>query len=388
MTDFKSNIWKFYLLNFFVSFEIVAGIFVLFLLANHLTLVQVMFLETLFVVSLFVMEVPSGVFADLYGLKTTFGLASLLLALGWAGYGLSHSFFTFFLSNFSLAAGYALWSGADSAFVYDTLKEIKHVDKFKKIMGRTRTFAMLAIGVSSVIGGFLAELLGFRPLYFIGATFIFLGFFIVLSLKEPKPYQKIVDKNFLVHLKQGLNIVRQNSKIKKYMIYFSFLGAFGLILFPLFQPYLQQGDIPVRFIGLSVGAYFLFMGLGYIVAEPISKLFKKEKLLLLLILLITVLVFLGISWLNVLIGLFLILLLSFMKSIADLVIGHTINDSIDSEHRATVISIKNMGQRFVYAIIAPFVGYFIDIFSLKEAFLMMGILLGVFWIYNLFLFRK
>ena len=121
----NANIWKFYITRIIGNFEFITAIFVLYLLANNLTMTEVLILQSFFTILIFLLEVPSGVIADLFGLKRTLIISELCIIIGFILYGLFSTFATFMIAEFFVALGWALYSGADSAFIYDTLKQMK-----------------------------------------------------------------------------------------------------------------------------------------------------------------------------------------------------------------------------------------------------------------------
>ena len=74
--DYSSNIWKFYAYKILVSLQISVPIYVLFLLDNNLTMTQVMILQTINTILVLLFELPSGIFADYIGRKTSLITAS------------------------------------------------------------------------------------------------------------------------------------------------------------------------------------------------------------------------------------------------------------------------------------------------------------------------
>ena len=63
---YANNIWKFYLFKIAGALELTIAIYVLFLLANNLSITQVMILETIFMCLILLFEIPSGIFADFF----------------------------------------------------------------------------------------------------------------------------------------------------------------------------------------------------------------------------------------------------------------------------------------------------------------------------------
>lgn len=61
MQSYKSNIWKMYLLNFLGSLFFAAGVLVPFFTQwGKISYMQIMALQTIFVISIFALEIPTG----------------------------------------------------------------------------------------------------------------------------------------------------------------------------------------------------------------------------------------------------------------------------------------------------------------------------------------
>jgi len=130
--DFSKNIKKYYLFKFFTEFMLVTPVVVLFWQANGLNLMQIMFLQSIFAFATFALEVPTGVIADKISRKLSLILGAITLIIGTLVYTLSNNFYQFALAEIIWGFGVCFFSGADSAFIYDSLKEIKKQDNFKK----------------------------------------------------------------------------------------------------------------------------------------------------------------------------------------------------------------------------------------------------------------
>ena len=131
----KRNIWKIYLFNIFSSLTFFVPIIVLFWQDNGLNLTQIMILQSLFALAIVILEVPTGYFADIVGRKRSLILASFFLTIGVFVYSIGHNFYQFLIAEILWAFGVSLISGTDSAFIYDTLKDLKQEKLYKKIVG-------------------------------------------------------------------------------------------------------------------------------------------------------------------------------------------------------------------------------------------------------------
>ena len=117
----RSNIWKLYLIKIAKWFMLYMPYIVPFYTNNNLDMHQIMVLQAVYSVSIVVLEIPSGYFADVIGRRRTLILGTLLGAIGFAIYSFSYAFLGFLLAELVLGFGTSFVSGADSALLYDSL---------------------------------------------------------------------------------------------------------------------------------------------------------------------------------------------------------------------------------------------------------------------------
>lgn len=384
--DYASNIWKYYLFIFFGRIELTVSIFVLFFLANNLNMTQIMILETIFTVTIFFLEIPSGTFADKMGRKTSLVLSNLSLCISFIIFGLGNSFFIFMIAQIFGALFWVLKSGADSAFIYDSLKEMKREKEYGKIFGIGSSIWMFTLAGLSIISTFLSTYLGYRILFFISAGFFFIGSLIALTFKEPPIHKHLQESNYFQHTKKAIQFSYNNKIVRNLIIYYGLFAALGHLTYFLIQPYYDYSALPINILGIAMACYFLFAGVGNILAPNIIKRFTENKLLFSLLFFGSI-SFIAIYLFPPIIAIVFISLMSFLSGIRDIFIEQAINQHTDSHHRATVISVKGMSKSLMYAIFAPLIGLFTDIYSPAIAFLMMGIGMFIFLIYISFLFK-
>lgn len=382
---YNANIWKFYLYKVFTSLQITVPIYVLFLLANNLSMTQVMLLQSFYTFLIFFFEIPSGVFADLYGRKNSLILSSIFLTFAFITFGFGRMYIIFFLAAFLWAISQSLKSGADTAILFDSLKIIDKTNLFTRYNGRSNSLEMLTLGISAVIGGVIANYFGNRILFFISAILFFVSVIISISFKEPTFHKKIIEKKYLAHMKEALLFSYKNKIVKSFIVFFAFFGAFAYMLYFLIQPFFNQGEYAKFIVGIAVAGYFVFCSIGSFFSEHIISKIKPKKLAIIIVL-ISLTIFLLMPNISKWFAILLVFVHSFIAGVAGVLANNEINKNTESHHRATVLSVLNFLQKIIYAVVAPFIGYFTDVYTLDVAFLMVGILLLIFFIFMIFSF--
>lgn len=106
-------------------------------------------LFVLWSVTVFVLEVPSGAWADAFSRRRMLALSGLLRGVGFALWVAWPSYQAF-------AAGFVLWgvsgamqSGTEAALVYDELAAVRGTDRYVAIVGRGGAVALVAVMVAT-----------------------------------------------------------------------------------------------------------------------------------------------------------------------------------------------------------------------------------------------
>jgi len=76
-------------------------------------------------------------------------------------------------------------------------------------------------------------------------------------------------------------------------------------------------------------------------------------------------------------GLMLITTVYIFRGLATPIMRTYINDLTPSNMRATVLSVRSFCIRVTFALMAPVMGWIVDIYSLGQSFLLLGIIVGI-----------
>ncbi len=368
----KSNIWKFYIFQAFTALTFFVPVIVLFWQENGLSLTQIMILQSLYSLTVVLLEVPSGYFADVFGRKKSLLLASVFMTLGMFIYSLGHNFYQFLIAEMTWGFGISFASGSDSAFVYDTLKDLKKENLYKKIMGNAVFYFFIATSIASIVGGFLGKY-NYRWTFY--AMLPFLGALIPLSLslKEPRRHKRIFKKNYLLELFKVLkDSVIKNKKVRWLIIYSSVILGFNSAVLWLYQPYFKLSGLDVFYFGFIFAAFNIIAALSSKYAHKIEeKLGQKYSLIMLLFLVSGS--YLLMSNLVFLFSFSFAFIQQFVRGFSRPVITEYINKLVSSDVRATVLSVQNLMKRLLYALIIPIIGWIADVYTLVQALTILGI---------------
>ena len=331
------------------------------------------------------LEVPSGYFADIFGRKKALMLTGIFAAIAMLIFALGINFYHFLFAAILWATAGVFISGADSAFIYDTLKDLKREGDYKKIWGNIVFYYSIGVSLASIIGGILGKL-DFRYPFYAMIPFMLLLIPLSLSLKEPQRHKTIFTKNYLFDLLKIIkSSVLKNKKLRWLLAYSAVIVGFINIAYFLYQPYFKLSGLNIVYFGVVFAGFNVVVAISGKYSHLIeAKIGQKYSLILLFVL--TGVSFLLMSNFIYLFSFAFALLIQFVKGFSSVVVSDYVHQLTDSSVRATVLSVKSLIEKLFFAIITPFIGWVVDVYSLIQALTLSGILVLFFGVISLALF--
>lgn len=362
------------------------AVVVLFLQFHHLTLRDVFLLQGIYAATLLVGEIPTGYMSDRWGRRNTVLVGSLLRFGGMLLYLLGSNFWGFAIGEVLLALGMNCYSGTFDALTYDTLAEVKQTDRFRKLVGHYRSLFFGMEALTNIFGGLLAAINVRAP---VAATLVTYGIAILVALMLVEPTRHKAQEE--QSIKDLWRICREtvvvSAPLRSIVLLSGVLATLGLVLFWFTQPFQSMTELPIALFGV---AHAVIVGAGAIASRYAYKtqgvIDDAFALFLIAVMMIGSTVALG--FVTTVHGIILFLLIRVGWSLLTPVTNDLCNRLVTAKDRATVLSIKAFSQRLLFAIIAPFLGYVTDIFTLNQAMLLTGIAGGVAGVIALMLFYR
>lgn len=151
-----------------------------------LSAAQISSLFVIWSVTGFLIDVPSGVWADAFSRRILLTMAPGLTAAGYALWTFLHSY-TFFALGFMLwGAGGSLRSGALQALVYDELERLGVPDAYGRLIGRSEAAGTTAIMAATALASPVMHLGGYRVVGIASIAVALLGVSIGWSFPESR----------------------------------------------------------------------------------------------------------------------------------------------------------------------------------------------------------
>jgi len=381
------NIFYYYLTEFLNNLLFFIPIYVAF--QNHyLTLTQMGLLASVRYILMFLLELPTGVFADLWGRRISCAIGATLDALGLFLIVILPSNLWIIIGTLIRAIGESAMSGANTALIYDSLKQSGREDQYTTIAAREGILTQIALITSTLLGGFLFSVSPTLPFLF-SALSIFLSVFLYLNMKEPTiDSVKYSWNNYIENTKNGIKELFKNTYTKYLSIYFMliagitwswmtylnlvFINSLGFtessqgIILSIIR---ALNAIIIGFLAIKIlnftrtyGAWLhpIIMGLGSLMA------------------LIP----------NQFINVIAIMPLMFASTLRFSLLNKLTNEVFDSKHRATALSGLNLLLGIVYSIIVAISGPLAEMTNPRSIYLFTGILPLPFIVYLTIKMRK
>jgi MFS family permease len=258
------NIKLFYWFYFFDAVNFFAPVLTLFCMHRGLTYPDILVLLLVWVITTFLMEVPTGAFADRFGLKSAFIFGYLLKLGGAVLYLLAYNKIMFALGAACYATSDTFFSGSSQAFIFETLKGVGRENEMSETMGRILSARFIPPVIAVLIGAYISrDLLEHQFVTIILMTLCFnvLGFIFLVLLEVPESYRANREHSSLLHVKRGLKNIFSNRDL---MLLFT---NECLVMIPTYifiaeesltQPYLVNAGLPVYMLGVVYSVLSIF----------------------------------------------------------------------------------------------------------------------------------
>ena len=148
------NVRLFVLYRVLFNLRFYYPVFALFYLDAGISREDFGLLQAFWSAGIIMFEVPSGIVADLIGRTKTLRLGAFLAIVEMVIFALSTTFWGFMVNRVISGFNESLVSGADSAFLYDSLKVNGRQEEYKKILGRAQFFGLVCGSFASIVGSY------------------------------------------------------------------------------------------------------------------------------------------------------------------------------------------------------------------------------------------
>ena len=389
----KLSVWLSYLYTSLIQFRLSRIINILFVTSVlGLRLIEFAILETIYSLSQFAMEVPSGVLGDKFGKKTIVIMGIIASCVSQISICLCinvarNKIFPMLVFIFILeGVARAMLSGADDALIFESLRSDGLANDYDKIRGRCQFIGSIILGLATAVGGILYTL-DIRTPYICQAIVTGLAIIPILKCYEDK-------NNNLSRKKTVKEMFNEISSIKKesvliFMVFFTCLATSTInTIFGIMPTYTEK----IGFSSAQNGVLFMILSfIGGAVSSQAYRLRKKAyiELTLVVIFLLTagsLIIRFTNSRLLVFTGLILLyIVIDVIDPIAMKVFQVGVSDNIRATFLSLVSFIISAGSMILYPILA----FFVELKGMDRIIVYVAFILSVVILFVCFLiFRK
>ncbi len=382
-----NQINKFYLASFLKNQIYFVPIIVLFFQDLSLSYSQIFWIFTIGSAFSFLVEIPTGVIADIYGNRRSIIWSKFFIFISFIFFGFAFNFWSLLIANLIYELGKSFRSGTETAYIYNYLAETKGAPSYTVVKVNQKFYARISESLAALFGGFIAYRLGFNWVFFIAAIPALVNFIQTLSwahLQEADKGMIKSWKNSFVFTKNAFNELKQNKVVIRIILNISLFSAAFAALEKFVQPYMKNAGLDLQYFGAVYAIFLIIVAFVVKYAAKLEDRWGGVKIMnysgflafLPLIILAT-----GISSIWAVALFFLVLMIDNFRSPVANTLFH---EQVGSANRATMGSILSLVTALNQLWVLPIIGYLADWFSMTWAILMIAIIVIVnallFWI--------
>lgn len=371
----QRNLRLLYAFWFLREFQLWIPVWIVFLTVEQgFSLTEVTGVESLFLIGILVLEVPTGAVADRWGRSPSLALGAFVLAVAVLLFAFTTSFAVLVASFLLWSAAHTLMSGADMALLYESLKTSGREGDYERIAGRGAAIGFAAAGLGTFLGGPVAAMIDIRATIIIGAGTCLVGTAIAWLMIDP-PRSEATEggekTRYLATIGVAFREIWHAPDVRAVVLLTGAATAGLTAVGYLVQPYLLNRDISVGVLFSMLQVPMILAGVGgALIAGRLALRHGTTTMLTApllgaacfaaLMLTPGLAAYPALPLLYVLVG-----------ALRPVATGY-VNRRIASDRRATVLSMHGMVSALLLAALAPAIGFVADHGGLSWAFALGG----------------
>ncbi len=294
----RKLIGQYYVLSFLFSaagLQVISAVYVTFLLKHGLSLLEVNLVNAVFFLTLFVCEIPTGAFADIFGRKTSFVLACGLVSLSMFIYGASHRLGGFIITEILAAIGMTFRSGAFQAWLVDSLKQQDYQGSYAKVFGREGLFNQLGGGLGAIVGSYLAVQHPALPWFVAGIVMFLVMLLAWLTMKESYFIRHSFSAQKGVAAMKEVALMSfhyaRTDRTVRFVLVITFVQIYAVQAINMYwQPFFRNLKIKEEHLGFLFTGMLLSIAIGSFLASQLQERGTEKRTIVRLMILVGLLV--------------------------------------------------------------------------------------------------
>ncbi len=361
----------------------------------HLNPLQLVLVGTVLEASTFIFEVPTGIVADVYSRRLSIIVGTVMMGLGFIVEGSFPRFEILLLSEVIWGTGWTFTSGATEAWISDEIGEANAGQAFMRASQVGQLGDLAGIPISVALAGLSLQ----APIVLGGVLVVGLGLFQWLAMPETgfklTPRENRNSFQQMTHtLRGGLKMIQRRPLLATILAIAFIYGGFSEGFDRLWTPHLLNnftlptidGLQPVVWFGiLRAAGVFLALGAVEFARRRVNMNDNRSVAGALFAVNFAILVCVMAFGLATSLALAFVLLLAIMplRRINSPIQTAWVNQRLDSNVRATVISMSSQADALGQVLIGPILGVVATLATTRVEMIAAGLTLApVLWLYT------
>jgi MFS family permease len=354
---------------------------------------EIFFCEACCVIILVLLQIPTGTIADRWGRANSVKVGCFILLIELICFASATDRVLLWIGNALWAIGTSFVSGADSALIYDSLKEnISDKNelerKYREIEGKSSAYRLTLTAIMCLMSGYLAEI-NMRLPIIIDAIIAFITlvvsfFFIETKRHSESEKDKLSYKN---HMIGSIKYVFKKVHLLWIVSFAVLIGVTSKLWFFTYNPYFEMVNLPIHYYGYVFFALNIVAGLSSYYANNLANKIKEKWSIIFSISAITApMIAMGLlvsKW-----SVSLVLFQNLVRGYLGPFMSNMLHKRIASTNRATVLSVKSAIYQAVEVVCMLSFGFVIHSISLAWAITYLGIVSTLIGIILVFVYMK
>lgn len=259
----NGNITRFYICSALGGLTFFHGVLGFYMRQIGFSYTQIFILVALYEILVFLLEIPTGIFADRFGLKKSIVLGHLISAASCFPVALfPRAYGVFLLWSVLSALCTTLNSGSVEALQYHSLRDLSREAEYTKLRGRLAAIGGVTMPVGAFVGGVLCETIGFGWVVALGGLTGVVATTIFMGMSEPQSVllerDKTVARSTVAEVGESVRLIKRDRELVGVLVTGGVVYAAYYLINNYSQPCLEQAGISsYRVVGLISGTLMM-----------------------------------------------------------------------------------------------------------------------------------
>ncbi|MFC4591279.1 MFS transporter [Sphaerisporangium corydalis] len=219
---------RLYAYAFSQDFVLLYPVYAVLFADTGLSTAEISSLFVIWSVTAIALEVPSGLWADVFSRRRLLVVAPVLCSAGFATWTFFPSYLAFAIGFMLWGAGGALRSGTLQALVYEELDRVGAAESYARLMGRSEAVGMTAVMVASAVAAPVLAAGGYLALGVASVAVPLLGSLAGWTFPESRAPQEHED-GFVKVLREGIAEVRRSPRVRSALVLVTAISSTGAL---------------------------------------------------------------------------------------------------------------------------------------------------------------